>query len=148
VASASFDPGTGRDGWQYRNEILAHLRRIVPHDLRRTHPARTAMLMLCREGSLDWTKQDGSWMWGLWDASALHGLRCGAYLALTPEGWQVLGDGRSGRNPHVGSTGHNSVHSPAPRPGNLPRPRNLQARKALPSAPKRPAEGIRPTAAR
>ncbi|MER8186223.1 hypothetical protein [Kitasatospora sp. NPDC094015] len=104
IASASF---TGRphatDGWHHRNAILAELRRIIPHDLRLPAPIRTAVLLHCREGGPDWTEQDGPWMWALRDASALHGLRCGAYLTLTPAGWHSVGDGRSGRDPHSGS---------------------------------------------
>jgi hypothetical protein len=107
VASASFTPRpSSSDGWQHRNAILTHLRRTVPHDLRRATPSRTAVLMLCREGSPGWTPEDGGWMWGLRDAAGLHGLRCGSYITLTPAGWQVLGDGRSGRNPHAGSWEH------------------------------------------
>ncbi|MFJ6216291.1 hypothetical protein ACIQGZ_23630 [Streptomyces sp. NPDC092296] len=104
VGSASFAPrADSSDGWQYRNAILAHLRRVVPHDLRRAVPSRTAVLLLCRAGEPGWTPQDGAWMWGLRDAAGLHGLRCGSYITLTPQGWQVLGDGRHGRNPHAGS---------------------------------------------
>jgi hypothetical protein len=46
-------------------------------------------------------------MWGLRDACTLHGLRCGAYITLTRGGWQVLGEGRGGRQPSV-------LSSPAP----------------------------------
>lgn len=42
-------------------------------------------------------------MWGLRDACTLHGLRCGAYITLTRDGWQVLGEGRGGRRPSSGS---------------------------------------------
>jgi hypothetical protein len=101
----------GGDGWQYRNALLGHLRRIIPHDLRRTRPVRTAVLMLCRRGSRSWTAEDGAWMWALQDASVLHGLRCGAYVTLTDDGWQVLGDGRRGRTPHSGSWAHETVHT-------------------------------------
>ncbi|MEV6110165.1 hypothetical protein AB0M28_36485 [Streptomyces sp. NPDC051940] len=113
LASASFSPSgsarrTGRgmggvlaDGWQRRNALLAHLRRVIPHDLRRRTPVRTAVLLYCREGGAGWTEDDGAWMWGLRDACTLHGLRCGAYITLTPEGWHVLGEGRSGRSPHA-----------------------------------------------
>lgn len=101
VASASFaERFGGTDGWEHRNMLLAHLRRVVPHDLRRPHPVRTAVLLVCREGESSWTEADGAWMWGLRDACSLHGLRCGAYITLTPGGWQVLGEGRSGRNPN------------------------------------------------
>jgi hypothetical protein len=110
VAPLTQRPGGG-DGWQYRNAILAHLRRIIPHDLRRTHPVRTAVLMLCRRGSHAWTAEDGAWMWALQDASTLHGLRCGAYVTLTDEGWQVVGDSRRGRTPHSGSWAQETVRS-------------------------------------
>jgi hypothetical protein len=111
AASASSQRSGGGDGWQYRNALLAHLRRIIPHDLRRTSPARTAVLMLCRPGGHAWTTEDGAWMWALQDASTLHGLRCGAYLTLTDEGWQVLGDSRRGRTPHSGSWVQETVRS-------------------------------------
>ncbi|WP_377274048.1 hypothetical protein [Peterkaempfera sp. SMS 1(5)a] len=104
VGSASFTPRpSSSDGWQRRNAILVHLRRVVPHDLRRATPSRTAVLLVSRAGDPGWTPEDGAWMWGLRDAAGLHGLRCGSYLTLTPQGWQVLGDGRSGRSPHAGS---------------------------------------------
>ncbi|MFI6346215.1 hypothetical protein [Streptomyces sp. NPDC050560] len=103
-ASASFG---GRqavaDGWVLRNSLLSHLRRVIPHDLRRRTPVRTAVLMYCREGDTRWTEEDGAWMWGLRDACTLHGLRCGAYITLTGEGWQVLGEGRGGRRPALTS---------------------------------------------
>lgn len=104
VASASFTPrATTVDGWELRNALLAHLRRVIPHDLRRRTPVRTAVLLHCREGDERWTEEDGAWMWGLRDACTLHGLRCGAYITLTRGGWQVLGEGRGGRQPHSGS---------------------------------------------
>ncbi|GAA4897709.1 hypothetical protein ACFPM3_26640 [Streptomyces coeruleoprunus] len=101
IASASFvrRPAPA-DGWEFRNALLAHLRRVVPHDLRRRTPVRTAVLLYCREGDERWTEEDGAWMWGLRDACTLHGLRCGAYITLTHGGWQVLGEGRGGRSPH------------------------------------------------
>ncbi|MFE5616119.1 hypothetical protein [Streptomyces sp. NPDC056463] len=104
IASASFTrrPVTA-DGWEFRNALLAHLRRVIPHDLRRRTPVRTAVLLYCREGDERWTEEDGAWMWGLRDACTLHGLRCGAYIALTRGGWQVLGEGRGGRHPSLGS---------------------------------------------
>ncbi|MEU1289142.1 hypothetical protein [Kitasatospora sp. NPDC005856] len=112
VASASFTPWPhDTDGWQHRNALLTHLRRIVPHDLRLSEPTRTALLLRCRDGAPGWTEQDGAWMWALRDASVLHGLRCGAYIGLTPAGWQVLGDGRGGRNPHAGSWADGPVHT-------------------------------------
>ncbi|MFF5564139.1 hypothetical protein ACFY7Z_18845 [Streptomyces sp. NPDC012623] len=101
VASASLAPRpTPVDGWEFRNALLAHLRRVLPHDLRRRTPVRTAVLLNCREGDERWTQEDGAWMWGLRDACTLHGLRCGAYITLTHGGWQVLGEGRGGRRPN------------------------------------------------
>ncbi|MCX4819832.1 hypothetical protein OG883_07925 [Streptomyces sp. NBC_01142] len=100
AASASFSRRpTPADGWEFRNVLLAHLRRVIPHDLRRRAPVRTAVLLYCREGDERWTEEDGAWMWGLRDACTLHGLRCGAYITLTHGGWQVLGEGRGGRRP-------------------------------------------------
>lgn len=100
VASASFvQRSASADGWEYRNALLSRLRRVIPHDLRRRTPVRTAVLMYCREGDERWTEEDGAWMWGLRDACTLHGLRCGAYITLTRGGWQVLGEGRGGRSP-------------------------------------------------
>lgn len=104
LASASFSPRASRsDGWEHRNAILDHLRRVFPHDLRRRVPVSPAVLMVCRDGASDWTPDDGAWMWALRDACTLHGLRCGAYITLTTAGWRVLGDGRSGRTPHSAS---------------------------------------------
>ncbi|MFG2298040.1 hypothetical protein [Streptomyces sp. NPDC048603] len=105
VASASFTQRTASaDGWDYRNALLARLRRVIPHDLRRRTPVRTAVLLYCRDGDERWTAEDGAWMWGLRDACTLHGLRCGAYITLTREGWQVLGEGRGGRRPDADSS--------------------------------------------
>ncbi|MGW4436281.1 hypothetical protein ACWELO_11045 [Streptomyces sp. NPDC004596] len=103
-ASASFirRPAPA-DGWMFRNALLAQLRRIIPHDLRRRTPVRTAVLLYCRDGDAQWTEEDGAWMWGLRDACTLHGLRCGAYITLTGDGWQVLGEGRGGRHPNAHS---------------------------------------------
>ncbi|MBH1938659.1 hypothetical protein I5Q34_31110 [Streptomyces sp. AV19] len=102
AASASFTRGaTAPDGWELRNELLAQLRRVIPHDLRRRSPVRTAVLLYCREGDGRWTEEDGAWMWGLRDACILHGLRCGAYITLTGAGWRILGEGRSGRRPRT-----------------------------------------------
>lgn len=104
IASASFARRSSpADGWELRNSLLAHLRRVIPHDLRRRTPVRTAVLLYCRDGDERWTEEDGAWMWGLRDACTLHGLRCGAYITLTPGGWQVLGEGRGGRRPYAGS---------------------------------------------
>ncbi|WP_030990455.1 hypothetical protein [Streptomyces sp. NRRL S-1813] len=104
AASASFTELTAApDGWEFRNVLLAHLRRVIPHDLRLRAPVRTAVLLYCREGEPRWTETDGAWMWGLRDACTLHGLRCGAYIALTPNRWQVLGEGRGGRRPKTSS---------------------------------------------
>ncbi|WP_257573136.1 hypothetical protein [Streptomyces sp. JJ66] len=100
VASASFRPGRlTSDGWQYRNALLAQLRRVLPHDLRLRRPIRTAVLLYCREGEDSWNEEDGAWMWGLRDACTLHGLRCGPYITLTPHGWRVFGEERGGRRP-------------------------------------------------
>jgi hypothetical protein len=108
TASASFrHRSEAPDGWVFRNTLLVALRRIVPHDLRRRVPVRTAVLLNSREGDARWTEEDGAWMWGLRDACTLHGLRCGAYVTLTPDGWHVLGEGRGGRSPH-------SIPSPRP----------------------------------
>ncbi|MGW0702855.1 hypothetical protein ACWD0A_26785 [Streptomyces sp. NPDC002867] len=105
AASASFSRcSVPVDGWEFRNALLAHLRRVIPHDLRRRTPVRTAVLLYCREGDERWTEEDGAWMWGLRDACTLHGLRCGAYITLTRGGWQVLGEGRGGRQPNSTST--------------------------------------------
>ncbi|MFF2009919.1 hypothetical protein ACFVWY_12705 [Streptomyces sp. NPDC058195] len=102
TASASFvRRATAADGWEFRNALLAHLRRVIPHDLRLRAPVRTAVLLYCREGDERWTEEDGAWMWGLRDACTLHGLRCGAYITLTRGGWQVLGEGRGGRRPNA-----------------------------------------------
>ncbi|MFJ8077491.1 hypothetical protein ACIQ7Q_27050 [Streptomyces sp. NPDC096176] len=101
TASASFSRrSAAADGWEFRNALLAHLRRVIPHDLRRRTPVRTAVLLYCRDGDERWTEEDGAWMWGLRDACTLHGLRCGAYITLTRGGWQVLGEGRGGRQPN------------------------------------------------
>nr|WP_206439160.1 hypothetical protein [Streptomyces scabichelini] len=103
-ASASFTRRPApADGWMFRNALLAQLRRVIPHDLRRRTPVRTAVLLYCREGDARWTEEDGAWMWGLRDACTLHGLRCGAYITLTSDGWQVLGEGRGGRRPNADS---------------------------------------------
>ncbi|MFF9018253.1 hypothetical protein ACF09C_35505 [Streptomyces sp. NPDC014870] len=104
AASASFTRRpVPADGWEFRNALLAHLRRVIPHDLRRRTPVRTAVLLYCRDGDERWTEEDGAWMWGLRDACTLHGLRCGAYITLTRGGWQVQGEGRAGRYPGSGS---------------------------------------------
>nr|WP_258052705.1 hypothetical protein [Streptomyces sp. Ru73] len=104
TASASFVLRTDTpDGWDFRNALLAQLRRVIPHDLRLRVPVRTAVLLYCRDGEQPWTETDGAWMWGLRDACTLHGLRCGAYITLTRDGWQVLGEGRGGRRPYLGS---------------------------------------------
>ncbi|MCZ9336525.1 hypothetical protein NGM37_01895, partial [Streptomyces sp. TRM76130] len=54
-ASASFTiRPVAADGWTFRNVLLSQLRRIVPHDLRRRAPVRTAVLMRCRDGDARW----------------------------------------------------------------------------------------------
>ncbi|MCX5086373.1 hypothetical protein ACFC18_29950 [Streptomyces sp. NPDC056121] len=120
-ASASFTRrASAADGWVFRNALLTHLRRVIPHDLRRRTPVRTAVLLYCREGDAHWTEEDGAWMWGLRDACTLHGLRCGAYITMTRDGWQVLGEGRGGRRPGLGSTPEayeGSSEPPLPRAG-------------------------------
>ncbi|WP_327318312.1 hypothetical protein [Streptomyces sp. NBC_01235] len=119
-ASASFTRRqASSDGWMFRNALLAQLRRVIPHDLRRRTPVRTAVLLYCREGDARWTQEDGAWMWGLRDACTLHGLRCGAYITLTRDGWQVLGEGRGGRRPNADSAPEPFALSEAPPP--LPR---------------------------
>ncbi|WP_234425607.1 hypothetical protein, partial [Streptomyces kebangsaanensis] len=111
------------DGWMLRNALLAQLRRVIPHDLRRRTPVRTAVLLYCRDGDARWTEEDGAWMWGLRDACTLHGLRCGAYITLTRDGWQVLGEGRGGRRPNADSTpesfGTAELPPPPPRTGGV-----------------------------
>lgn len=131
VASASFaiDDGTGPvDGWECRNTILAQLRMIVADDLRRPTPTRTTVLLLCREGGRAWEPDDGRWMWGLRDACALHGLRCGATVVLAENGWQVVGDGRNGRTP--GSVTRPPRAPAARRPNASPSARGRRARSA------------------
>ncbi len=114
-ASASFTRrSASADGWMYRNTLLSQLRRVIPHDLRRRTPVRTAVLLYCREGDGRWTEEDGAWMWGLRDACTLHGLRCGAYITLTRDGWQVLGEGQGGRHPSAGSEPEPVAMSEAP----------------------------------
>ncbi|MHB9858593.1 hypothetical protein [Streptomyces sp. YIM S03343] len=120
LASASFvRRPTPVDGWMFRNALLSQLRRIIPHDLRRRTPVRTAVLVYCREGEPGWTEEDGAWMWGLRDACTLHGLRCGAYITLTNDGWNVLGEGRGGRRPNAHSSPEPFALSEMPPP--LPR---------------------------
>ena len=114
-ASASFTRRPApADGWMFRNVLLAQLRRVIPHDLRRRTPVRTAVLLYCRDGDARWTEEDGAWMWGLRDACTLHGLRCGAYITLTRDGWQVLGEGRGGRHPSAHSEPEPVAMSEAP----------------------------------
>ncbi|MFC6067340.1 hypothetical protein [Streptomyces ochraceiscleroticus] len=116
TASASFVLRTDApDGWDFRNALLAQLRRVTPHDLRLRAPVRTAVLLYCRDGGPLWTEADGAWMWGLRDACTLHGLRCGAYITLTRDGWQVLGEGRGGRRPYTGARPERPQLSDTPR---------------------------------
>ncbi|MDN3292684.1 hypothetical protein QWM81_01210 [Streptomyces ficellus] len=137
AASASFARRPVRaDGWEFRNALLAHLRRVIPHDLRRRTPVRTAVLLYCRDGDERWTEEDGAWMWGLRDACTLHGLRCGAYITLTRGGWQVLGEGRGGRRPHSASPPGDLADASADE--TLPAPRTASGA----------AEPLRRTAAR
>jgi hypothetical protein len=109
-ASASARPHV-TDGWQHRNVLLTQLRQITHHDLRLPVPRRTAVLLRCHDGADDWSEQDGAWMWALRDAATLHGLRCGAYVTLTPSGWHVFGEDRSGRTPHAGSWAERPLHT-------------------------------------
>jgi hypothetical protein len=122
-ASASFTGRTGvEDGWERRNAVLSHLRRVVPHDLRLRRPARTAVLMVCRDGPSGWTPEDGAWMWGLRDACVLHGLRCGSYVTLTGTGWSIIGENRSGRTPNATSWSRRAAGTGAPLSGRTPHP--------------------------
>ncbi|KIZ14672.1 hypothetical protein SNA_31750 [Streptomyces natalensis ATCC 27448] len=137
AASASFlETAVLPDGWEFRNVLLAHLRRIVPHDLRLRAPVRTAVLLYCREGEPRWTEADGAWMWGLRDACTLHGLRCGAYIALTRDRWQVLGEDRGGRRPRMSRSAGPVPHGQGPRPAEPDRaePGRTETRVATPRA--------------
>jgi hypothetical protein len=116
-ASFAFRPGVV-DGWERRNALLSHLRRVIPHDLRLRRPVRTAVLMVCRDGEPGWTAEDGAWMWGLRDACTLHGLRCGSYVTLTGDGWHVVGEDRAGRTPN---SAPRSPAGAAPGQGQPPR---------------------------
>ncbi|WNI18403.1 hypothetical protein [Actinacidiphila sp. ITFR-21] len=122
-ASASFAgrPGVS-DGWERRNALLSHLRRVIPHDLRLRQPVRTAVLMLCRDGEAGWTEEDGAWMWGLRDACTLHGLRCGSYVTLTRAGWNIIGENRSGRTPNAASWSRRPGGAAPAVPGGGPQP--------------------------
>jgi hypothetical protein len=120
-ASASFAQLAGNsDGWERRNAILAHLRRVTADDLRRRRPVRTAVLLVCRDGEQGWTESDGAWMWGLRDACSLYGLRCGAYLTVTREGWHVIGENRGGRTPNASSWSETPGGAAALRPSGAP----------------------------
>jgi hypothetical protein len=129
-ASASFAFRTGVvDGWERRNALLSHLRRVIPHDLRLRKPVRTAVLMVCRDGIPGWTAEDGAWMWGLRDACTLHGLRCGSYVTLTGDGWHVIGENRAGRTPNAASWSHDRAGTPAVQaPGATPALRRASVR--------------------
>ncbi|MGW7489523.1 hypothetical protein [Streptomyces sp. NPDC054786] len=133
TASASFTEFTAApDGWEFRNVLLAHLRRVIPHDLRLRAPVRTAVLLYCREGEPLWTETDGAWMWGLRDACTLHGLRCGAYITLTPDRWQVLGEGRGGRRPRPASVNESVTESRGAGAGRMEARRTTAARPDAP----------------
>jgi hypothetical protein len=122
-ASASFRFRDGvTDGWERRNAVLSHLRRVIPHDLRLRHPVRTAVLLVCRDGPAEWTGEDGAWMWGLRDACALHGLRCGSYVTLTEEGWHIVGEDRAGRTPNAGSWSQRAAGAAPALPGGTTQP--------------------------
>ncbi|MET9293520.1 hypothetical protein [Streptomyces sp. NPDC003077] len=159
LASASFRQGAAvPDGWDFRNALLARLRQVVPHDLRLRAPVRTAVLLYCREGTSCWTEADGAWMWGLRDACTLHGLRCGAYITLTRDGWQVLGEGRGGRRPHSGlrSRGTRPLESRSPEgldqvegvPLGTPGPAAARGRTSAPTRPSAPPRNGGPSASR
>jgi hypothetical protein len=121
-ASASFTGHSGVvDGWERRNSLLSHLRRVIPHDLRLRRPVRTAVLLVCRDGSSGWTQEDGAWMWGLRDACTLHGLRCGSYVTLTVDGWSLIGENRTGRTPNAASWSRRAAAAAAALPGRTPR---------------------------
>jgi hypothetical protein len=139
VASASFSTDTpgATDGWECRNIILAHLRMIVPDDLRRAAPVRTTVLLICRDGERGWEPDDGRWMWGLRDACALHGLRCGAVAVLAEDGWQIVADGRTGRTPVPWRTPTPAPASagPAKRPPRRTKPSRVAAPVELPTPP-------------
>ncbi|MEU6118168.1 hypothetical protein ABZ840_26915 [Streptomyces sp. NPDC047117] len=151
TASASFVLRTDApDGWEFRNALLAQLRRVTPHDLRLRAPVRTAVLLYCRDGEPLWTEADGAWMWGLRDACTLHGLRCGPYITLTRDGWQVFGEGPGGRRPYIGSRPEQPrLSGPAQRP---PSPSGRHDGGVTTGAPRRSrggsAEAHRRTAAR
>jgi hypothetical protein len=122
-ASASFTARSGVvDGWERRNALLSHLRRVIPHDLRLRKPIRIAVLLVCREGVPDWTGSDGAWMWGLRDACTLHGLRCGSYVTLTADGWNVIAENRAGRTPNADSRSRRPADTAPTLPGGSPQP--------------------------
>ena len=122
-ASASFAARSGVvDGWERRNALLSHLRRVIPHDLRLRKPVRTAVLLVCRDGGPGWTDSDGAWMWGLRDACTLHGLRCGSYVTLTADGWNVIAENRAGRTPHANSWSQRPADAAPAVPGGGPQP--------------------------
>jgi hypothetical protein len=141
VAGASFVvPDRITDGWHLRNVLLAHLRHLVPHGLRRLSPLHSAVVLQCRDAPADWTELDGAWMWALQDASVLHGLRCGAYITLTEDGWQVLGESRRGRSPQADSWVRRTVSTVS----ELPSREHLAALTA--SAESRPRPALLPAA--
>jgi hypothetical protein len=125
VAGASFVvPERTNDGWHLRNILLGHMRSTVPHGLRRREPLHSALLLQCRRGPGGWTGEDGAWMWALRDAAALHGLRCGGYITLTDDGWQVIGETRWGRNPNADSRARHAISTVSELPSaEAPRPR-------------------------
>ncbi|MEU4094931.1 hypothetical protein [Streptomyces sp. NPDC026673] len=129
TASASFAQRPGvTDGWERRNAILSHLRRVTADDLRRRRPVRTAVLLVCRDGDAGWTEVDGAWMWGLRDACSLYGLRPGSYITLTEDGWRVQGEDRTGRTPNATSWTATSRGAASLRPSGTPPLRRAAAR--------------------
>jgi hypothetical protein len=140
VGGASFVvPERITDGWHLRNVLLAHLRHVVPHGLRRQSPAHSAVVLQCRDTPAEWTELDGAWMWALQDASVLHGLRCGAYITLTEDGWQVLGEHRRGRSPQAGSWARRAVSTVSELPSREHAPSLSAMAHAIESARPRPA---------
>jgi hypothetical protein len=67
-------------------------------------------------------------MWGLRDACTLHGLRCGSYVTLTDDGWNVIGESRAGRTPNAHSAPARSASTPAHAP--LPQDAPMAGRRA------------------
>ncbi|WP_063770861.1 hypothetical protein [Streptacidiphilus neutrinimicus] len=143
AAGASFVvPERITDGWHLRNVLLAHLRHVVPHGLRRRSPMHSAVVLQCRDTPSDWTELDGAWMWALRDASVLHGLRCGAYITLTENGWQVMGESRQGRSPQAGSWARRTMSTVRELPSREHLPALTAATESRPRAELLPAAPV------